>query len=513
MTDQIIQEVKDYLFPMVRKSFKEELFDIVVTESSLSGFSFNVDLIIYFPQLTIQGHSEWYEDEDDDYNDDRLIYHYITDLYVKTELSGRKTDEGEFEFIIHNFRGLRTSFDLDEWVSRYIHSHLPTLDTDNVYFADFCLGGSDTPMSRAISNLSYPEDWSELKFESFITLIPNYLCWESSEGGPYIYIKDIYLSIESSDILYPKDDAYNAYLRIKDLVRSGDLVDFPANYTWYNDSIFGLAVDERDPKFIKIASDFSERKGETSSSGRFTLSQKTDDGVKLEMYRNALDRAMDLGSVLSFKGHSVGITVYEPDTYNGEDVLTCEPIDPDPKTVMELANMINKRLMNMTDIKSGNDTALHRSAFTLNSYPSRIINTVMAGRDRAKRRLQNELIYRNNKNGISAKSDVVTYDGRYLSFTEDKNTDDSSYHPGNAIHVRDWQKESKSEELKLKIKQENEFSEGITFERSNEIRIESITSEEQQREVQPNQRRIITEDEFEQALRDLEEVERNRSQG
>lgn len=127
--------------------------------------SANQELIIKFPELTLFNSIG--------------SQHTIKDLFIKIKASSVG--------IINTLYGTRTTFNLKELSSNYIHSHLHP-DAING-FSNFCMGTSELGMYMA--EKSNTPDLSEDEFEYLLHIINNYLTWESLEGGPYKKIDDI----------------------------------------------------------------------------------------------------------------------------------------------------------------------------------------------------------------------------------------------------------------------------------------------------------------------------------
>lgn len=148
--------------------FGEERVDVVAGNGNGDGF----DVIIHFPEIGI--------------TNSEGAGHVIRDLYVKLSVTpkldklGSKTDYKAFI----EFSGRRRTFTLKEWESGYIHSHL---HSGHWGWSGFCTGHSAFRSLLEETMLSVTEEaWTTL-----LLSIPNYVKWESIEGGPYTLIKNI----------------------------------------------------------------------------------------------------------------------------------------------------------------------------------------------------------------------------------------------------------------------------------------------------------------------------------
>ena len=130
---------------------------------------YSVGLAIRFPELTIRnkhGHE-----------------HKIIDLYVSLLIA-----KDNFTGLI---RGTRGKLSQDEWSNSYAHSHLNSHGLSQ--FAGFCTGTDD--INIRLSSLIFSNELSteneRLDFESFLLYLREYMSYESIEGGPYRYIKNV----------------------------------------------------------------------------------------------------------------------------------------------------------------------------------------------------------------------------------------------------------------------------------------------------------------------------------
>lgn len=148
--------------------YGENRVDVVEKDGRTEGFN----VYIHFPEIEITNSQDG--------------KHIIRDLYVNInvtiylDLLGSKEDGmGEIRLF-----GRRRTHTLKEIESHYVHSHLPS---GSHYWADFCTGYSAfrSLMDEVMFSLS-EEAWTSL-----ILSIPNYIKWESLEGGPHIPMSSI----------------------------------------------------------------------------------------------------------------------------------------------------------------------------------------------------------------------------------------------------------------------------------------------------------------------------------
>lgn len=102
----------------------------------------------------------------------------IYDLFVELTINIKDN------YFLSDIYGAKATWSYEEYRCGYIHSHLPSRNSST--FQKFCLGSS--PFSRLMHSRALISE------ELFITILYNleeYLQWESVEGGPYIYMKNV----------------------------------------------------------------------------------------------------------------------------------------------------------------------------------------------------------------------------------------------------------------------------------------------------------------------------------
>lgn len=119
--------------------------------------------IIRFPHITITSESG--------------ATHEIKNLFLKF----RMTKDLKLR---QDIQGLRTSFTIAEWNSNYSHSHL---SGRSLNWNRFCTGSGPINQSMAILMGGY----NEIEFQLFSMHINSYVRYESIEGTPYNYIRNI----------------------------------------------------------------------------------------------------------------------------------------------------------------------------------------------------------------------------------------------------------------------------------------------------------------------------------
>lgn len=106
--------------------------------------------------------------------------HKIKDIYVRFHVRKDGTLTGMLE-------GCRESLTEAEFMTKYLHSHLPSLDVNNLKFNGFCTGSGEINMVMAKLGTKFTIP----NFMMFCLHIKNYLAWESKEGYPYMHLESI----------------------------------------------------------------------------------------------------------------------------------------------------------------------------------------------------------------------------------------------------------------------------------------------------------------------------------
>lgn len=130
-------------------------------------------------------------------NNSRGENHTIRDLVVQISL---EISEDNKIRIKTNLKGTRLTVSKAEFLSGYQHSHLFSTDYSDYKFdlqnsGDFCLGRNEVPEVMFVFN-----DTQDLgTFELLLLTINNMMNWESLEGVPYQYIRNISIRTNSNE--------------------------------------------------------------------------------------------------------------------------------------------------------------------------------------------------------------------------------------------------------------------------------------------------------------------------
>jgi hypothetical protein len=86
-----------------------------------------------------------------------------------------------------HIQGVRTTVTEAEYLTGYMHSHLPAFYALSVNFRAFCTGVGEINQVLALLNSKY----TSANFMMLLMHIKNFLEWESKEGNPFMYISEI----------------------------------------------------------------------------------------------------------------------------------------------------------------------------------------------------------------------------------------------------------------------------------------------------------------------------------
>jgi hypothetical protein len=121
--------------------------------------------------------------------------HKIIDLYIKLEFRENKT--------ISAFNGTRSTVTYEEKISSYRHSHMSA--SGNFYqWLSCCVGESEFAQIYSLLHNTFNKN----NLLRFLYQLPDYLSWESLEGGPYIKMSNIKQSNLTPPIVTTSDISF-----------------------------------------------------------------------------------------------------------------------------------------------------------------------------------------------------------------------------------------------------------------------------------------------------------------
>ncbi|MGL4343554.1 MAG: hypothetical protein ACRCRZ_03245, partial [Metamycoplasmataceae bacterium] len=168
-----MQEIYDNQIKILNEAFdeyyKKEFYEI-------KQISNKIECIIHYPEFYITNSSN--------------LKHKIKDLFIKiTFVNG---------IIRTSLEGLRTTYSKLDYVKQYNHSHLSGFQN---YFNNFCLGTNTIIVNKLIDINSKETNFTKEDIVSLLVITDQkYVGWESIEGRPYKYIKNINLESTLNEI-------------------------------------------------------------------------------------------------------------------------------------------------------------------------------------------------------------------------------------------------------------------------------------------------------------------------
>ena len=161
--------------------------------------------------------------------------HTIKNLVVVFPL---KWDSSFKKWKIDEIRGLRLTLSYLELDKRYPHSHLNSLHLTSTFKSmtstKFCLGSSTLGMSIAEYNTESDKEKSNLVLEGILYTLDTYVTWESLEGVPHNYIRNL-IPLGGTPVSDSSLDSHS--LRVVNFLKENK-IPLALDYGVMNDSIF-----------------------------------------------------------------------------------------------------------------------------------------------------------------------------------------------------------------------------------------------------------------------------------
>lgn len=292
--------------------------DITVKENHYSA-------VIHFPEFEI--------------TNSRGESHIIKDLYFRVSFNELGLVKGLW--------GSRSTVSYAEYISEYRHSHLSNSACQS--WGDFCLGGTDLSMLVSEMGASFdPNMW-----EAFLHRLPDYLNWESLQGGPYRKMAYIQMPSNSRSSTRFITDGH-----VKTLSRYMSSLPLKVIQLGHNEL---LAVDNKQPEVIeKVVTDAFIRKfGSYNDHKRyFILKNKLTGEVvnedttndNLQLYQDKLEiinkNYLEMPIMVDEKGDPICIKIEDLITEKTEKHNKIETIPVLPPKSIEIAvTFINDTLI------------------------------------------------------------------------------------------------------------------------------------------------------------------------
>ena len=245
-----------YFEDLDKQSFIFQLFTLIDLFDGKYGKSWDLNIdyssacdiyylsfMIHYPELTITNSENLSKD--------------LKDLIVVLPLSWH-TDTKNLFFTTP--RGTRLTLFHDEWVSRYQHSHLRSVDvnvSNNIIPQTFCIGTED--VSNMLTELSL-EDFDTERYLLFLFTLDNMVAWESLEGTPHRHMDGITFQEAEQRLTHDIGNLKSLYSMFISRVEDYFNNKYSFNYI-FSEGRFKVKHDTRFEEFVKevsIKSSFSE---------------------------------------------------------------------------------------------------------------------------------------------------------------------------------------------------------------------------------------------------------------
>lgn len=190
--DKVYREDSRESEKQLLRDIKEGLRDISEHEAAYKEYlekpnqigEWNIQLVIKYPEVEM--------------TNNQGFVHTIKDLFVSWPIEFQKINQRAFLVALE---GLRTTFTPKEAVQSYVHSHLPNRVPNNQESSSFCTG--DITFFSENASILFSDDAFERKMSLLrgFCLLDSLVSYESLEGGPYAYMKELYRSNTTRDPL------------------------------------------------------------------------------------------------------------------------------------------------------------------------------------------------------------------------------------------------------------------------------------------------------------------------
>lgn len=273
---------------------------------STNGGNSRFKLAIHFPKVDLT---------------DGQYHHEIKDLYVLLYFD---------QNMYHNstLKGYRGTVVVEELDSAYCHSH--TNNSANYEPSAFCLGSSETAELMSMLRNNFSKDI----LRRILVILYSYVPWESLEGGPYRYVRD--LNKKSERI--PSVSSSQVRRGVKGFLENSK--SFPFDIIKFkNYSKFVLKRDSK--KFINTLTKLEINnliKGEDGQVyGKETNTQKLNE--KIDSFNRRMEKRSALDDIL-FKGERITTKCERLEMVKDDNMVSVAH----PQLVNRVADEINVKL-------------------------------------------------------------------------------------------------------------------------------------------------------------------------
>jgi len=290
-------------------------------------------ILIHFPEITIKN------DKDQ---------HLIRNMYVRLFLRPNGT-------LASYIQGMRTTLTEAEFVSSYVHSHLPRLSPSVMTFHTFCTGVGEINQVLALLNTRFTSE----NFMMLLMHIKNYLEWESKEGHPYMFMENV----------FSRSDRLSTYNSLPDYMAkkaASVIISNMARELSVSDimNLFRFNVEERAITAIPtldlekwMADKIAHWNMQTLFGYRHIdrnslfLALRDNAGQYYAMPEDTRNIIFERGPVLNFKGRDIEFEVIERTQTHTNEIFANPKITKE--TCKKLSRDLTKTALSSAGIKSG----------------------------------------------------------------------------------------------------------------------------------------------------------------
>lgn len=282
----------------------------LVEEQYIPVYDLPKEFIVYYPEIIITNSTK--------------KSHVITDLYVRFSFN-------YFGRLHYSFKINRGSYSDQEWISHYKHSHTRGPFPDEInYFSEPCLGGGPINSIIAILRNATLGTFSELEIVQFLILMDDFLKWESLEGVPYKYIRDIGRNgnYNISPNRTPKELRSSEKQVLEHVMKETDFLEHVKEYASLIPTVKGGT-----PKYSILLNEWELQKilfsyyqeGMNNFNGTLTNMLMYKDSLNRVRYRIVSGRdsisteRYEGRTLFTFKGHDVKLKIHKTNTVEVED--------------------------------------------------------------------------------------------------------------------------------------------------------------------------------------------------
>lgn len=275
VNDEVVDFIKT-IIPLLNEVYPNR-WDIQISieyNRSRSNYTKDINVVIHFPKVTITNSRKESLD--------------MYDMFVSFSIAYNGSVN------IGHIKGTKTKFSFSEYQSNYFHSHLQTQELKkDPSFRGFCTGSGVINQLQMMLNQS--EQFDPNMFKMYLFQIYRFISWESLEGGPYTYMKNVHI----------KSDNHNL-----NVLTTSDITDYVHTFNkslWNNEFFFDdidIDLDTEGSVYVIDNERFEKFVLDTVGYHGSFLCSKDDEGnyVNLENYSKKINIS---DKPIYFKGKAI----------------------------------------------------------------------------------------------------------------------------------------------------------------------------------------------------------------